>query len=277
LKNVGGIPVESGLREITEADLKAMCVLGPGNTMAARVLKEKLYRRIISGSDWGGTEFDPVAKVKTSFSAHVVLGEHLDGHIDILYMKKYSGQDYEVVANQMAQVHNYLGGFAYGSDAGVGTGYNNKLREQINPNRHLVLNLVGPNTAPISTSKGSQYFNLFNLNKTEAITALLSDIKAGKMRCYDWPDASYCMLDFLNSFRVPTESIHGRRYFRYLRPPSKSDDVFLACMFAHAVLRYARGERLIQDAATDNQLRQRFMQSDHGMGVRRPGSRLISG
>jgi len=277
LKNACGIPVESGVREITEQDLKNICVLGPQREMMDRVVKKRLYRRIISGSDWGGTEFDPVAKIKTSFSVHVILGESFDGYIDILHIRQYSGQDYLTVAHQMARDHERFGGYAYGSDAGAGMAYNNELRKLINPSRHLVFNLLGPNTAPLAISKGSQYVGLYNLNKTEAMTALLTDLKSGKIRCYDWPDAAPRLLEFLNSFRVPTESSLGRRYFVYHRKSSASDDTLMACLFGHAMLRIARGDRLLEDAAQQAALARHLSGQQDGFVPRQGGSRLFAG
>ena len=53
--------------------------------------------------------------------------------------------------------------------------------------------------------------------------------------------------DFLNAFRVPSESRHGRQYTLWIRNPSKPDDTMHAFNFA-----FMLGRLLLREPAFDD-------------------------
>jgi len=282
LKSTCGICVDTAGREITKQDLVNMCCDKTRKEMCNDARKG-VYRYIISGADWGGSEYDPVNRIKVSFSFHTVLGFRNDGSADIIHQKRYSGQAYEEVAADMAKYHNALKGFAFGSDSGAGMGYNKELRKYIHPQRHLIMTLTGPGTAPVAPITGLPMSAMVGLNKTEAITAVYSAIKhrpSPRLRCYKYAESSDFLADFMNSFRVLTDNQHGKRYFKYIRPASKSDDGLMSCMFAYATGRLVMGEPLIADPAFAEALRRIFVAGDifkHTYDTGSPGSMTVSG
>ncbi|MEI2420517.1 hypothetical protein V6O07_09590, partial [Arthrospira platensis SPKY2] len=55
LQEVLGIPTEEGAKEITENDLKEICFLGHQSDLLKKA-KERKYRYVVSGCDWGGSD-----------------------------------------------------------------------------------------------------------------------------------------------------------------------------------------------------------------------------
>lgn len=267
LQEVLGIPTEEGMREITQADLERICCLPESPEALRQKARAGKYRFVISGCDWGGSDHMPSERVKVSNTVHVILGVNHAGPVDILFIRQHTGMGYRNIANLIIQDHVAYGGQAIASDFGVGMAYNMLLRESphINPERHLIFNYTGPNTAPVSAPKsGHGWFNQFALNRTESITMLYSSIKkeTPDIRCFKWDLAKHYLSDFLNLYRIPTENTTGTYSFRYRRHGSKPDDTLHAVNFAYVLSRIIRGEPVVEDRALQERLRQLF-QSGH--------------
>lgn len=249
LKEVMGIPVASGIREINESDLKALCT----DTTFARIQAElrsgkRKYRYIVSGCDWGGSDYNPAAKTKQSYTVHVMLGINPNGVFDLLHAARYAGMDYTQIGGQIVHDHLRLGGFAIGTDNGVGQYYNAHLRDcgRIPTNRLLLFQYtdVKDFLRPIPNNT----FNLFALNRTDSISALFADIKNKKqprLRCPRWDESGTYLLDFMNSVRTVTETPSGRGILRYVRKGSRADDAMQAINFAVTVGRILLKESFI--------------------------------
>src|ERR1017187_6705610 len=94
LQEVLGIPVEEGEREITKQQLMDICDLGPPHLLEQKAMK-KGYNWIVSGMDWGGTDYLPDLNLKKSTTVHTIVGVKNTGQIDILYFRRYPGMNYD--------------------------------------------------------------------------------------------------------------------------------------------------------------------------------------
>lgn len=245
-QEVLGIPTEEGEREITVKNLEDLCMLGSSSELQQKAQEGK-YRYIVSGCDWGGSDYIQQHGTKLSYTVHVAMGITTDQKMDIVHMRRYSGMNYKDVAGDIMYNHRKLNGFAIGSDFGVGAQYNNYIREQMTPNRHFILNYVGPSAAIFSAPAGPHMFNQYSVNKTETITMLFEALKAARIRCYNWQEASIMLNDCLNLMRAPHETPSGSTTLRYIRHGSKSDDTLHAINFAYIVCRLILGEPLFED------------------------------
>jgi hypothetical protein len=259
LQEVLGIPTEKGARELTEQEMESICVLGSQDDLVKKARTGSRYKYIVSGCDWGGSDYNRALKTKTSFTVHVILGITHDNKFDILHMRQYSGMGYKEIVGHILSDHRYYGASALASDFGAGQAYNFLLREPggLDPRRHVVFDYVGPRTAPIATPKGENNFvNLYMLNRNEAITELFLAIKNQRIRCYNWDQAQTRLSEFLNVVRVHKESeATGATSFRYIRAGDQPDDTLHAVNFAYVLGRLMLGETLCEDQGLITSLR----------------------
>lgn len=251
LQEILGIPTEEGMREISMNDLKRMCCL----TESQQTLKDMAnsphgrYKYVVSGCDWGGSDYNPASKTKVSYTVHAILGITWEGYVDILHIRQYSGMDYRSIANSICDDHAAYNAVGIASDFGVGAAYNMLLREnpKIKAERHFIFNYVGPQSSLIKAPANGGWFNQYSLNRTESITTLYDGIKKGRIRCYDWNLAEERILEFLNLYRMPVESPGGNATFKYQRHGSKADDTLHAVNFAYCLARIILQEPIVED------------------------------
>lgn len=251
LQEVCGIPVEEGFREITQNDLQAMCCLPFKTSKEAceAAKKHGAYRFIVSGCDWGGSDYQMARQAKTSYTVHVILGVKGDGNMDILYMRRHSSMDYDQIASIILHEHVKMGGSAIGSDYGGGYAYNTFLHRdlRVDPTKHYVWEYQAPYTAIIKKPQFQQFPTHYMLNKTESITQLYEAIKKQRIRCYGWEEAQGTLTDILHSFRIHAETRHGRQYFLHVRNPADPDDTLHALNYAYVVARILLREPMFDD------------------------------
>lgn len=263
LQEILGIPTEEGMREITTQDLKNICVLPetPETLKSLSSPGQGRYKYTVSGCDWGGSDYNPASKTKVSYTVHVILGICWDGSIEIAHIRQYSGMDYRSIANQICEDHKAYHCIGIASDFGVGAAYNMLLRENpiIRPERHFIFGYVGPQAALIKAPSGGMgWFNQYSLNRTESITSLYQAIKSRRFRCYSWELAQERLLELLNLYRVPTETVGGNSGFRYQRHGSKADDTLHAINFAYCLARIILNEPILEDPALTQVFRETF-------------------
>jgi hypothetical protein len=240
-----GIPTQEGEREITENDLRRICVLGDSYTPLHTKATNNQYYAVFSGCDWGGSDYDLSNKTKLSYTCHVVIGLTRDGRFDILHAKKYEGMTYSAIADDIMKHHNDLNGLALGADYGVGYAYNMLLRERMAPEQNLIFKYSAPNAEIIKESP--TMFNLYSLNRTESITALYYAIKSMRIRSITWDKMGKYLSDMLNLVRIPQESNTGTTGFLYRKHGARSDDFLHALNFAYVVGRVFLQEPIIPD------------------------------
>lgn len=297
LQEVLGIATLEGAREITVDDLKRMCCLPESRETLQKRAKDGYYKWVISGCDWGGSDYIPQFQQKVSTTVHVMLGVRFDGDIDIVHMQRYGGMGYREIADAIVVDHVKYGGGPIATDFGVGAAYNMLLRE--NPNivadRHLIFSYVGPRSALLAPPATEGWYNQYSLNRTESITSLFEAVKRTRkyevtengekvvktihnprIRCYAWEDANKTLVDFLNLVRAPTESNLGVGSFKYRRHGSKPDDTLHAVNFAYALARVLLGEPIVEDRGLKARLEDLFrirslpVMGGRGAGAIRP-------
>ena len=259
LQECFGIAIAEGSREITSQDLQRMCILPDSPDQLKQKCATGYYRQIISGCDWGGSDYNPNIKSKTSYTVHCIIGLAPDNTIDILHYKRYSGMMYPDIAASIIKDHEDYKGNILASDFGVGLAYNMEIRKYLPVDKHFVIGYVGPKAEAVSVPKDAHLDNQLSVNRTEAITNVFRDVKSmapQKIRCRSWADMQSYLNDWLNMFRVPTEDNTGRNTFKYIRAATKADDALHAFTFAYVMMKIYMGESLIHDPQLDAKLRQ---------------------
>ena len=246
-----GEATEEGSKEISINDLQNICVLGDIKSLQRNIFDNTTYTdtytHIISGCDWGGSDYNPAMKSKTSFTAHVIMGVRRDGKYDLLDFTRYAGMDWDSVAKNIAKRHNEFRCFALASDFGGGAVYINNLRKLLNPYRVLAFKYSGPSSNILSEPSQSNFQGLYSLNRTEAISATFSAIKNSEIRAPNWEQCKSALLDLLNLVRIPSEGRSGETTFLYNRKPNKSDDFLHAITYAFVLAKLLQGKPLFED------------------------------
>lgn len=249
LQECFGIAVAEGAREITQQDLQNICVLKVTDKEILDRCERGYYRMIISGCDWGGSDYSQTYKTQKSFTVHCVIGLAPDGVVDILHYRQYAGMNYMEISQLIMHDHRRFRAKAMASDFGAGMAYNNELRQYMPFDRHFIMEYKGPQCAALATPKGVHYQNQLQVNRTEALTNVFKDLKTFKIRAREWEHSGKYLLDWLNIFRVPTETQSGKKTFLYRRNAQKSDDALHAFNFAYVLMKYYKGESLVEDPA----------------------------
>ena len=282
LQEVCGIATEEGSREISQKDLQAICKL-PFRTredIQAHFKAKRNYRFIVSGCDWGGTDFEMAKLAKTSYTVHVVLGVHGDGTCDILHMHRYTGMNYDEIAALIVAKHIELRGDMICSDWGGGAAYNTFLHQdsRINPGRHFVFQYSAPYSLILTRPAHPHFPAHYLLNKTESITFLYEAIKSLRIKCYSWENAQSCLTDLLHSQRIHTETRQGKQYFLHIRNnPSLPDDTLHALNYAFTGARILLREPLFTDPQMKNYVQNLLNGLGSSPGASRMADMVVSG
>lgn len=256
-----GIPLAEANQEVSESDLRRICVLEDGPEARKAKCRERYYRMIVSGFDWGGSDYNPMTRTKISSTAHVILGVSPDDRVHILHCRRHAGKDYKTIMNEIVAAHRAHGGGGMASDFGGGQQYHMLLRTHpnIDPSRHVIFDYSAPETALCGPSKSSTLENMLMLNRTESITALYLAIVMDDplILSPSWLEMEEYLRDFLNMNRVllDKERGHKGRRFVYHRHPSKPDDIVHAMNMAYSMLRLSTQQLLIEDPAARMMIR----------------------
>jgi hypothetical protein len=279
LQEILGIAVEEGEREITIKNLRDICVLGRDIEALHRKAKENRYDFVVSGADWGGSDYIPAQHIKISTTVHAILGVTSDRKLDILHLRRYSGMNYDDIVGDMLRNHENLRGRFMASDFGVGAVYNSKIREKIPPEKHLIFGYVGPASDLVAEPKGAHIYNQWSLNKTESISLTYEAVRTQRIRCFAWEYAEEYLSDFLNLFRAPGEKSSsgqgsGATTFIYRSHPSKPNDTLMAINYGYMLAKILMREPMFADMSVKLRLEQ-TLQSD--MNYMHSGMSAISG
>lgn len=256
-----GIPLAENNQEVSEGDLKRICVVEEGPDARKEKCRKGYYRLIVSGFDWGGSDYNPMLKTKISTTCHAIIGVAPDDKVHILHVRRHAGRDYKTIMNQIVADHCAYKAGAMASDFGGGQQYHSLLRTHpnIDSSRHVIFDYSAPETAICAPSKTSTLENMLMLNRTESITALYLAIVMDDpiLLAPGWLEMEEYLKDFLNMNRVllDKERGHKGRRFVYHRHPSKSDDVVHALNFAYSLLRLSVQQLLIEDTSARTMIR----------------------
>jgi hypothetical protein len=262
LQEVLGIPTEEGAREITIQDLQSICMPDENPQSLKDKANKGYYKHVISGVDWGGSDYNAADRTKVSYTVHVICGVLHNGSMEILHMRQYSGTTYDEIGDQICRDHKDYGASYLGTDFGGGAVYHYILHNNpnINPSTHFIFDYTGPRTAPLAAPKKSALRNMYMLNRTESISQLYLAIKQDPsiIRCYNWAIAEARLKEMLNLYRIPVENNHGGAEYKYQRHGSKPDDTLHALNYCHVLKRLLLGEPLVEDRTLRDQLLQQL-------------------
>lgn len=258
MREVMGIPTEDGLQELTEAHLKACC--DPNLTfdkLQAELKSGKAnYAFVSSGCDWGGSDPKVTARLKLSYTVHVMLGVRPSGMMDFVFAKRHPSKDYREIGSDIVRSHVGMKGTFMSTDNGGGNYYNVHIRDSggIPLNSFLVYNYSDSLKGFLSPIDHPS-FNLYSLARTDSLTMLFEAIKAKRIRFPRWEESSVYLNDLLNIVRNITSSeATGRKVTRYVRVANRADDTAHALNYALTTARIALHEPGIPDAHVVRQL-----------------------
>ena len=259
IKEKLGIPLEEGNREVTLADLKAICVLPDGPEERQRKCKSGYYRSIVSAFDWGGADYNTNMKTKVSTTCHVILGISPDDKVHILHGRRHGGASYPQILNAIVLDHVRYNAGALASDFGGGTTYHHLLRThpQIDPTRHIIFDYDDPESPLCQSPSKSELVNMLMLNKTDSLTHTFMSVVAAEpyLLCPSWDEFGDLLVDFVNNHRVMSEKSDKGRRFTYHRHGSKPDDFLHAVNFGLSLLRLHYNQATVVDIAARNMIR----------------------
>jgi hypothetical protein len=246
LQEVMGIAVDAGMAELTETDLKKCC----GDKTFAQLQddyfkKRTRYVKLFSGCDWGGSDWNPAAKTKQSYTVHTIYGMLGDGRMVLLYAKRYAGMHYQEIIGEIVQEHNRFSCYAIGTDNGGGQYYNAQLRDCGRIRSDRIINFQYTDTKMFLERIAHPDANLMSLHRSDSISALIDDIKNQRILFPVWDDCSGFVTDFLNVRRNITETASGRTILRFIRHGSKADDFMQSTNYASMMKRIVNRESTI--------------------------------
>lgn len=271
-QDVLGIATEEGEREITRKHLMEICTLGSNLTRLHENAANRKYMFVVSGCDWGGSDYNQALHIKKSTTVHCMMGITGTGQFEIIHFQRYEGMNYDDITDDIVGNHIKLKGDAISSDFGVGAVYNSRIRLKIPQECHLIFGYVGPMSALISEPKGDHIYNQWSLNKTESISFVYDAIRQKRIRCYSWEKAEAYLTDCLNMFRAPgeTKGESGATTFLYHAHPSKPNDALQAMNYCYTIGKILLGEPMFADVSMALRLRTMLQTAPNHFSSRMP-------
>lgn len=242
-----GISTDTGSREINENDLKNACLLGDNIKKLHKECTRKKYTYIISGLDWGGSDYQPMLKTKKSYTVHTILGVRNPEDVDVLYFKRYAGMDLESIAGSILLEHERFNGTHLASDFGAGTFYNWMIRKKVNIEMHYIFDYSSSVLKYIQVPETAPMENQITLNRTESISFLFHKIKKKHIKFARWEIVHEYLKEFMAVYRAPGELASGRRIFLYRKQGNRTDDSLHSVNFAYTLTRILYGEISLHD------------------------------
>lgn len=226
-----GISHDAGVRLLTQADIdKASCL---GTHAELRKTGGKYLYRVL-GVDWGIAEI-------TSFTVSTVIGITSNGEIDVLFAKRYVGQNPEHVIEDICSTYNAYKCDLIAPDFGVGFTNNAMLRNRGLPvsqiqyvRQNKLLNYNELNGAP-----------RWCVDRNTALSIVFWGIKHGKIRFPNKEDSGKYTSDLLSPYEHITELSSGMVSKKFLRDPSKPDDFAHALTFGSLMLMKMVGDSML--------------------------------
>jgi len=233
-----GLTYDIGTKPITEEELRKLCVLGPVETgtdkLAIWTKNKSKYKIYTLGVDWG---------VSMHQSRTVVTAGALrnDGVYEVYFSKIFKGFDHEAHIKQIAELANKTKSYCV-ADSGPDPIRGISLCEQTSPTRSQL--------AAYRRSKVIQYTDLGDydwrqnrwvLHRSDVISLVMRQLKAGKIIFPQWDDMSEYMQDVLNIYIEVKDGLYGQElvYDHHAKQP---DDAMHSLVFAVCAAYMAAGD-----------------------------------
>jgi len=213
-----GISHDSGVRLITQQDIDNASCLGTHKELRANL--DSYVRRII-GIDWG------IAEV-TSFTVTCVIGIKPTGDIDVLFGKRYVGEDIDNVLKDIIKTYRSYRCHLATPDFGVGFTNNTLLRKN------------GLEVSAVQYTTQNTFVKFTDINRiprwtvdrNTALSLVFWGIKNGKIKFPNKEDSAIYTADLLSPYEHVVEESSGIVKRKFLRDPAKPDDFCHALTFA---------------------------------------------
>ena len=225
-----GLSYDIGSKPITQEELVKVCLLGSqyvdGNEYNFAILNKNKarYTAYTMGVDWG-------VSMAQSRTVATLGGIRSDGVYEIISAKIYRGFDYEAHIRAIADHANSVNAFCV-SDSGPDPIRGIKLCELTDPNRSQM--------AAYRRTKMIQHFepgvydwrqNRWVLHRSDVISLVIRQIKAGKILFPSWGEVSEYMQDLLNIYIEVKDGLYGQELI-YDHHPKQPDDAMHSLVFA---------------------------------------------
>jgi hypothetical protein len=228
MNEVFGLTYDVGTKPITQEELRKICVLGPMGSWDTRlnVLENgRGHHKIFTiGVDWG-------VSMTSSRTVCTVGAIGNDGIFEIVMVKIFTGFDHEAHIKTIANIANALNAYCV-ADSGPDPIRGIKLCELTSPTRSQL--------AAYRRSKVIQYFdqgqydwrqNRWVLHRSDVISLVIRQLKAGKILFPAWEDVSEYMQDLMNVYIEVRDGMYGQEMF-YGHKDSQPDDAMHSLVYA---------------------------------------------
>jgi hypothetical protein len=174
-----------------------------------------------------------------------------DGVYEVIFVKIFSGFDHEAHIHTIARIANDLNAFCV-ADSGPDPIRGIKLCELTSPTRSQL--------ATYRRSKVIQHYdegqydwrqNRWVLHRTDVISLVIRQLKAGKILFPNWEEVSDYMQDILNVYVEVRDGMFGQDMF-YGHKDSQPDDAIHSLLFAVCAAYMAVGDISLQGASSSS-------------------------
>jgi hypothetical protein len=235
-----GLSFDVGSKPITKEELMKLCVLGPqhsdseGRTLPILTKNKHKYSMYSMGVDWG-------VSMAQSRTVATLGGLRSDGVFEVVFAKIYRGFDYEAHIQDIAMRANLVNAPCI-SDSGPDPIRGIKLCELAN-NKNSQL-------AAYRRTKMIQHFepgvydwrqNRWVLHRSDVISLVMRQLKAGKIIFPQWEDVSEYMQDILNIYIEIRDGLYGQELI-YDHHPKQPDDAMHSLVFSMCAAYMAVGD-----------------------------------
>lgn len=243
-----GLAFDIGAKPITEAELKALCILGPtkdenGNLLILKNSKSR-YVRYVVGVDWG------VSQV-TSRTVACYAGLRNDGILEIFDFKVFKDQGHEEHIKEIADVCNRFQALC-ACDSGPDPIRGVDLAQQTSPKRTTLVRyengkLIQRYFIPPGAKDWRQ--NRYCLHRSDTLSFVFRMLKAGKILFPDWGESKEVLKDILNEF-IEVKDNGLVQELAYRHAPSQPDDFLHALNFATITAYSSIGDKILHGPST---------------------------
>lgn len=226
-----GISHDAGARLITIEDIKKQCVLGTFEDLRKNLDD---YAHVVVGVDWGVAEI-------SSFTVSTVLGYTKNGDIDVLFAKRYMGQDIESVVIDVMRTAIAYDADLIAADFGVGWTNNTMLRNR------------GMNVSQVAYTRSNDFMRYneihgidrWMVDRNTALSLMFWGIKHGKIKFPNYDVMEPYINDLMSPYESIVESGSGMTSKKFLRNPSAPDDFAHALTFGMVMVMRLAGDSMI--------------------------------
>jgi len=227
-----GISSDVGVRLISQENIDECCTLG--THVECRSLINTYLWRVVA-IDWGISEI-------TSYTVVAVIGFSQQGTYDVLFAKRYVGQDIEEIIADICRIYAAYQCHYASADFGVGF-TNNKMLS----NRGLQVIQIQYVTQNVFMTFNPMHGQArWMVDRNTALSTMFFGIRNKNIRFCAVEDSKEYTVDLLSPYESVNEESAGIVKKRFLRDPSRPDDFAHSLTFGLLVLMYLVDDQLLK-------------------------------